>query len=171
VVQGAVTVAAATGSTGSGASASAGTHHPERFSNLKAYKVLQHQHVPEILAFLGGLGTAPELAFVPLSAPVDRGIFATCFVPVDAAVDAQAVLHDAYARHPMIRLRPVSPELRLVRGTNFADLSVHQQGGIAAVLCAIDNLGRGAAAQAVQALEIATGWSGPSPLRHAPLVP
>lgn len=171
VVQGRVSVSAATGSTGSGASAKAGTHHPERFTNLKAYKVLSHQHVPEILAFLDGLGGAPPIAFVPLSAPVDRGILATCFVPVPPEVDARDIVAEAYAAHPLVRLREGSPELRLVRGTAFADLSVHQQADVAVVLCAIDNLGRGAAAQAVQALELALHVSGPSPLFTAPLVP
>jgi N-acetyl-gamma-glutamyl-phosphate reductase len=170
VVTGPVNVAAATGSTGSGAAPSAATHHPERFANLKAYKVLTHQHVPEILAFLGGLGTAPELAFVPLSAPVDRGIFATCFIPCAAGIDARALVADAYAGHRLVRLREGSPELRLVRGTGFCDLAVHRQGDTVVVLSAIDNLGRGAAAQAIQALEVAMAIPGPSPIALTPPV-
>lgn len=150
-----VQVTAATGSTGSGASPSAATHHPLRFSNLKAYKVLTHQHVPEIQAFLGGLGASPHIAFVPLSAPIDRGILATCFVSVSADLDAHAILADAYAHHPGVRVRTTSPELRWVRGTGFCDLSVHQQGDTAVVISAIDNLGRGAAAQALQAACVA----------------
>lgn len=179
VVDGPIMVAAATGSTGSGAAPKDGTHHPLRFTNLKAYKVLRHQHVPEIRAFLGGLGTAPELSFVPLSAPIDRGILATCFVPCDPSVDATAVLADAYRDHPLIRLRSGSPELRHVRGTAFCDLAAFREtdpetGGtdhVVAVLSAIDNLGRGAAAQAVQALETALDLPGPSPLAAAPLLP
>jgi len=179
VVEGPVTVAAATGSTGSGASPTAGTHHPLRFTNLKAYKVLHHQHVPEIRSFLAGLGSAPPISFVPLSAPIDRGILASCFVPVDPAVDAGAILADAYAAHPLIRVRQASPELRHVRGTALCDVAAFRQsdphaGGsdrVVAVLSAIDNLGRGAAAQAVHALEVALGLTGPSPLRAAPLLP
>lgn len=172
VVRGPVNVAAATGSTGSGASPKAATHHPERFTNLKAYKVLAHQHVPEIRGFLGGLGSSPAIHFVPMSAPLDRGIFATCFVPCDPDIDARALVADAYARHPGVRLRQGSPEVRFVRGTGFCDIAVHQQGDTAVVLTAIDNLGRGAAAQAVQALEIALGISGPSPITtFAPVVP
>ena len=97
VVTGPVNIVGATGSTGSGATAKAATHHPERFVNLKAYKVLNHQHVPEVRRFLDGLGTAPELRFVPWSAPVDRGIFATSFVPVAPGTDAQALFQSAYA--------------------------------------------------------------------------
>jgi N-acetyl-gamma-glutamyl-phosphate reductase len=171
VVEGPVTAVAATGSTGSGASPSAGTHHPERFANLRAYKVLNHQHVPEVRAFLGGLGAAPDIAFVPLSAPLDRGILATCFFACDPSVDQAAVLARAYGAAPGVRIRSASPELRFVRGTAFCDVAAFRQGGIVTVLSAIDNLGRGASAQAVQALHVARRLSGPGPLSAPPLVP
>jgi len=151
----AIQVVAATGSTGSGATASAGTHHPLRFVNLKAYKVLRHQHVPEVRGLLEGLGRTPPIHFVPWSAPVDRGIFATCFITVAEGVDAAAVVADAYADSRFVRVRQGTPELRLVRGTAYCDVSVHQDGNTAVVLAAIDNLGRGAAAQAIQALNLA----------------
>lgn len=162
-------ITAATGSTGSGAAASAGTHHPLRFANLKAYKVLRHQHEPEVAAFLGGLGTAPALHFVPLSAPVDRGILASILVSVDG--DARAAVNDAYATAPLVRLRPGSPELRWVRGTAFADVTVTQRDDVASVLVAIDNLGKGAAAQAVQALNLSLGFPADLGLRAAPATP
>lgn len=169
-VSGPVNVAAATGSTGSGATPRAGTHHAERFSNLKAYKVLRHQHVPEIRAFLAGLGAAPAVHFVPLSAPVDRGILATCFVPV-ADVDAAAIVADAYAEYPLIRLRAETPELRHVRGTALCDIAVHQEGDTAVVLSAIDNLGKGAAAHAVQCLDLALGLPAHTGLSAVPPTP
>lgn len=155
LLDGPLQIAAATGSTGSGASPVQGTHHPERFANLRAYKVLTHQHVPEVRTFLGGLGDAPELHFVPLSAPVDRGILATCFLRLNADVDAAAVITDAYGHAPAVRIRSGSPELRHVRGTGFCDLAVHQDGRQVVVLSALDNLGKGAASQAVHCLEIA----------------
>jgi len=154
-VAGPAMVTAATGSTGSGASPSLATHHPLRATNLKAYKVLAHQHVPEVRTFLGGLGAAPALHFVPVSAPIDRGIFASVLVPVTG--NAAQTMHDAYRSAPLVRLRQGSPELRHVRGTAFADLAVHQQDGVASVLVAIDNLGKGAATQALQAFHRAAG--------------
>ncbi len=157
VVAGDIQVVAATGSTGSGATASTATHHPERFVNLKAYKVLSHQHVPEVLTFLAGLGTQPTLNFVPWSAPVDRGIFATCFIPMTPGCDAEAIVRATYGNRRFIRLRDGTPELRHVRGTAFCDISVYQDGDTAVVLAAMDNLGRGAAAQAMQALNLALG--------------
>lgn len=152
---GPVNVVGATGSTGSGASPSGTTHHPERFADLRAYKVLSHQHVPEVRAFLGSLGQAPEIAFVPWSAPIDRGILATVFAPLIPGTDAMARFADLYADRPLVRLRKDTPHVRHVRGTALADLSVHQDGDLAVVICAIDNLGKGASAQAVQCMNLA----------------
>ena len=171
LLHGVVRVVAATGSTGSGASAKKATHHPERHTNLKAYKVLAHQHVPEVRATLERLGSTAEIAFVPLSAPVDRGILATCFVDISPDIDVAACLADAYASAPLVRLRDESPELRHVRGTAFCDLSVHRQGRVSVILSAIDNLGKGAATQAIQALNLQQGWAADLGLRTPPTLP
>src|SRR3954449_11187995 len=77
-----------TGSSGSGIAPQAGTHHPSRAGNLKTYKPLEHQHVPEIVQTLADSGAkGVELRFVPVSAPLTRGIFASAFVELDASVD------------------------------------------------------------------------------------
>jgi N-acetyl-gamma-glutamyl-phosphate reductase len=165
----AVQISAATGSTGSGASAKVATHHPARFANFKAYKVLNHQHVPEVVSFLKGLGSCESLYFVPHSLPIDRGIFATCFATVDRDVCVETLFADAYARQPHIRLRDGTPELRWVRGTSFCDLAVHRDGDQVVVLSAIDNLGKGAAGQAVQCLQLALDL--PTLTRIAPCTP
>ena len=59
----------------------------------------------------------------------------------------------------MVRIRETTPELRMLRGTAMADIAIHQDEGSAAILVAIDNLGKGAAAQAIQALNISLGLS------------
>lgn len=169
LVRGAVTATGMTGSTGSGATPSDGTHHPLRAVNLKAYKVLTHQHVPEVRGLLALLGEAPTLHFVPHSAPVDRGILVTAFVPVDG--DPQTAFDDAYAGHRLIRRRATTPELRHVRGTAFADLAFTATEGMAVVVVAIDNLGKGAAAQAVQAANVALGWDATTGLLRAAPTP
>lgn len=173
-VPGDVQIVAATGSTGAGATAKAATHHPLRFTNLRAYKILEHQHVPEVEGFLGGLGPVGRLHFVPLSAPVDRGILATCFFrppePLDAEA-ARALLDAAYADHPLVRVRDDGPELRHVRGTGLCDLSVHVDGPQVVVLAAIDNLGKGAAAHAVQNLNLALGLPASLGLGAPPCLP
>jgi len=147
-------VVAATGSTGAGVTPSRTTHHPERFTNLKAYKVLTHQHTPEIEGFLATIGPIDAVHFVPLSAPIDRGILATCFLEMVRPAD---IIARAYEEHPAVRVRSEPPQLRWVRGTGLCDLSVTQQGNEVVVLSAIDNLGKGAAAQAMQCLELSLG--------------
>src|SRR6185369_11614910 len=87
LLHGSVETVAITGSSGSGAAPQAGTPHPVRARNLKTYKPLVHQHLPEIAQTLA-LAGATEFAhhFVPVSAPLTRGIFVTSFVKVDARV-------------------------------------------------------------------------------------
>ncbi|MEO0602582.1 MAG: N-acetyl-gamma-glutamyl-phosphate reductase [Myxococcota bacterium] len=170
-IRGPVTVSACTGSTGSGATPGRGTHHPERAVNLRAYKMLRHQHVPEIEATLAAVGQPADLVFVPLSAPVDRGILATAFVPVRSGLDPVAVVREAYADAALVRLRDESPHVRHVRGTAFADLWVGQQHGHAVVISAIDNLGKGAATQAVQCLNRMAGLPAHTGLRRSPSLP
>lgn len=70
-----------------------------------------------------------------------------------------------------MRIRRDSPEVRHVRGTAFADLSVAQAGDTAVVLCAIDNLGKGAATQAVQCLNLVAGLPVETGLRRAAALP
>jgi N-acetyl-gamma-glutamyl-phosphate reductase common form len=171
VLRGPAYISAATGSTGSGVTPSAGTHHPERFANLKSYKVLSHQHVPEIRALLAKIGDAPAIHFVPQSAPVDRGILATCFAEVDASVDLPALYQEAYGGRSLIRLRRDAPELRFVRGTAFCDLATYRDGDCAVVLSAIDNLGRGAATQAIQCLNLSFGFPAEIGLRRPACIP
>ncbi|MFT5683923.1 MAG: N-acetyl-gamma-glutamyl-phosphate reductase, partial [Myxococcota bacterium] len=170
-VDGPLNIVAATGSTGSGASPKSAAHHPTRFASMKAYKVLQHQHIPEVRGMLEKLGTTPDLRFVPWSAPVDRGIFATTLLTPRDGADVAAIFASAYDDAPLVRLRSKSPELRCVRGSALADLSVTQRDGAAAVLCAIDNLGRGAAGQAIAALNLALGFPVDEGLRFIPPTP
>ncbi len=153
-----VHVSAATGSTGSGATPKATTHHPDRFTNLKAYKVLHHQHIPEIEQFLSSLGSPPTIHFVPLSAPVDRGIFATIFVELSKDFDLASCFSQYYTDKPFIRIRNESPELRFVRGSAFADITTHQKDNLGVILIAIDNLGKGASSQALQATNLSYGF-------------
>ena len=171
---GPVRCVAATGSTGLGATPKQAGHHPERLLNLKAYKVLSHQHGPEISTFLTSLGPFPGLRFVPLSAPLDRGILATCFFelsPRCSLEEARSIVSSAYAPHPLVRVREAPPEVRHLRGTAFCDLAVFEQDGEVVVLSAIDNLVKGAAGQAVQCLNLSLGLAVDSGLRGLPCLP
>ena len=78
-----------TGSTGSGRTPSPTTHHPERHSNLFAYKALSHRHAPEVMNICAQItGTRPKLKFVPHSGPFARGIHLTLQAPLASAQSA-----------------------------------------------------------------------------------
>jgi N-acetyl-gamma-glutamyl-phosphate reductase len=147
-------VTAVTGSTGSGRTPSAKTHHPERRSNFVAYQPLVHRHQPEMTAFAAeATGVAPEIAFVPVSGPQARGIYATIhgrLARAAGAVEIAAELADVYAGAPFVAVSTAPPGLAEIVGTNRARLGVAVDGGALAVTVALDNLVKGAAGGAVQ---------------------
>jgi N-acetyl-gamma-glutamyl-phosphate/LysW-gamma-L-alpha-aminoadipyl-6-phosphate reductase len=156
-----VAVSAATGSSGSGAKAQAGTHHPERSGDFRAYKVLTHQHQAEVSGLLAANGLPDlHLAFVPHSAPIVRGIFATVQFELPKGLDKAKLkdrYKDFYKDAPFIRMLDDSPRVAAVTGTNMTDIAVHADGHSAVVLAALDNLGKGMAGQAIQNLNLALG--------------
>jgi N-acetyl-gamma-glutamyl-phosphate reductase len=156
-----------TGSSGSGIAPQAGTHHPSRAGNLKTYKPLEHQHVPEITQTLADAGgKSVEIRFVPVSAPLTRGIFASCFVELPDSVDKAklgALFDEWYAREPFVR-RPKSrlPEVVAVAGSNYAEVGFAvgpAVGGKRTVtlFSATDNLIKGGAGQAIQNMNLVLG--------------
>ncbi len=167
LLTGPVEVVGITGSSGSGVAPSAGTHHPVRANNLKTYKPLEHQHIPEILQALGDAGARDlTLRFVPVSAPLSRGIFATCFAHVAESVGADAVralFAEAYAREPFVRVPAKRlPEVVAVKGTNYAEVGIQPgdaRDGKRTVACfaATDNLIKGGAGQAIQSMNLMLG--------------
>src|SRR5262249_45505023 len=109
LLDGPVHTLAATGSSGSGANPVIGTHHPLRATNLRTYKPLDHQHVPEIVQTLRsvGAGASTCLEFVPVSAPLPRGIFAVSFADVPAAVTKEqldAAWNGAFGSERFVRV-------------------------------------------------------------------
>lgn len=167
LLRGAVETVGITGSSGSGVAPSIGTHHPIRAVNLKSYKTLSHQHVPEIVEHLTHAGAEGlTLDFVPVSAPLSRGILATSFAHVDASTSAEqlhALYAEAYAAEPFVRVPSRrQPEVAAVAGSNFAEVGVvvgEPRDGVRVVTClsAIDNLIKGGAGQAIQSMNIMLG--------------
>jgi N-acetyl-gamma-glutamyl-phosphate/LysW-gamma-L-alpha-aminoadipyl-6-phosphate reductase len=156
-----------TGSSGSGVVPSAGTHHPTRAVNLRTYKPLDHQHIPEIVETLISAGARnPTLRFVPVSAPLSRGIFATSFAHVEDKIgEAQirALYAEAYAKEPFVRVPAKRlPEVAAVSGSNYAEVGVQPgdvQGGRRVVACfsTTDNLIKGGAGQGIQSMNLMLG--------------
>ncbi|HET6629164.1 MAG TPA: N-acetyl-gamma-glutamyl-phosphate reductase [Woeseiaceae bacterium] len=147
-------VTAVTGSTGSGKSAQAGTHHPERHSNLYAYKPLAHRHAPEMECLAErATGTAVSVQFVPHSGPFSRGIYATVQAQLRGGVPADSVLQafdDYYAHAEFVRVIDGTPKLKDVIASNYCHIGVAAENGTVVVTSAIDNLVKGAAGGAVQ---------------------
>ena len=149
-----VFVSGITGSTGSGRSPQAGTHHPERNSNLYAYKALSHRHAPE----MAGLSTAASgrdtsVRFVPHSGPFARGIHVTVQAKTKASVSEQQlrdVYTNAYANAPFVEVVEATPKLKNVVASNMCHIGVASDGDSVVVMSVIDNLVKGAAGGAVQ---------------------
>jgi N-acetyl-gamma-glutamyl-phosphate/LysW-gamma-L-alpha-aminoadipyl-6-phosphate reductase len=167
LLRGAVDTVGITGSSGSGAAPQAGTHHPVRAVNLRTYKPLHHQHIPEIVETLAGAGAVDfALHFVPVSAPLSRGIFATSFVKVPADVPRERIA-EAFARtfegEPFVRVpKKRLPEVVAVSGSNYAEVAFEYgpaEDGVRTIACfsATDNLIKGGAGQAVQSMNIVLG--------------
>ena len=167
LLEGIVHVQGITGSSGSGAAPSAGTHHPVRAANLRAYKPLEHQHVPEIVQALEAAG-ARDLAvrLVPVSAPLGRGILATAFLELPeewTQERLEALYRSACAGEPFLRApRGRLPEVAAVSGSNHAEIGVaagEARGGRRTVTAfgATDNLVKGGAGQAIENMNLMLG--------------
>jgi N-acetyl-gamma-glutamyl-phosphate/LysW-gamma-L-alpha-aminoadipyl-6-phosphate reductase len=170
LLEGAVEVVGITGSSGSGVVPSAGTHHPTRAVNLRTYKPLDHQHIPEITQTLRDAGAKNvDIRFVPVSAPLSRGIFATCFAHVPESASAEqihALYTEMYRNEPFVRIPSKRlPEVAAVKGTNFAEVGLQVGTDVAepgkrvvACFAATDNLVKGGAGQAIQSLNVMFGF-------------
>lgn len=153
-----VAVSGVTGSSGSGALPSETAHHPSRANDFRSYKALEHPHQAEIDGLLEATRTSGELSFVPHSAPMVRGIFASVQFLLPEGMD-YALLQDrfqqTYGEAPFIRLVDGSPRVATVVGTNLCEIGVAVKGRRAAIFAALDNLVKGMAGQAVQNMNLA----------------
>jgi N-acetyl-gamma-glutamyl-phosphate reductase len=118
-----------TGSSGSGAKAAANTHHPKRANSFYAYKMMQHQHQPEVEELLDrvspGWSHDSSLVFQVHSIPAVRGILGSIYVTPREPMSAQQVgelMRSAYGKEPFIRLVDGSPDINWVKNTNFVDI-------------------------------------------------
>ncbi len=160
-----VIVAAISGVSGAGRTPSTATHFPQANESVAAYKAAAHRHIPEIAQQLEGWGLAhPQVVFVPHLAPMTRGLLATVHLTVDADLtldDAHQLYATRYAGEPFVTVHPPSrmPATGEVRGSNRAHLglALDEASSTLIVSCAIDNLVKGTAGQAVQCANIVLG--------------
>jgi N-acetyl-gamma-glutamyl-phosphate reductase len=158
-----VVVDAKSGVSGAGRALKESSHAGSVLENVSPYRVGTHQHAPEIEQVLGF-----PVCFVPHLLPVRRGLLVTCYATADAG-EVRSRIDDAYAGSRVVHLLPdgVAPELARVQGTDAAELGVFEDHatGKAIVVCALDNLGKGAAGQAVQNANLALGLEETAGLR------
>ncbi|MGZ3459764.1 MAG: N-acetyl-gamma-glutamyl-phosphate reductase [Archangium sp.] len=160
---------AASGTTGAGRKGSEDMSFSEVDEDFRAYRVLRHQHTPEIAQTLANVaGRAVPLTFTPHLLPLKRGILVTAYArlrPDATATEARAALEQAYGSSPFMTVEssPDAVNLKSVVGTNrcavalAADTTGYDPGRVV-VMAAIDNLVKGAAGQAVQNLNLVMGW-------------
>jgi N-acetyl-gamma-glutamyl-phosphate reductase len=161
-----IVIDAKSGVSGAGRGLKASSHAGFVLENLSPYRVGTHQHAPEIEQALGF-----PVCFVPHLLPVRRGLLVTCYLQPRGDVDLRELLVDAYADAPAVRVleEGVAPELSRVQHTDAAELALFEDPGTgrAIVVCVLDNLGKGAAGQAVQNANVALGFSETAGLRLA----
>jgi N-acetyl-gamma-glutamyl-phosphate reductase len=164
-------VDAASGVTGAGRKATEEYSFTEIADDFRAYKVLKHQHTPEIAQTLAAAGgSAVDLTFTPHLLPLKRGILATAYATLKPGATASAVATayaDAYGPEPFVSVASSADavSMKSVLGTNRCVVGVAVSGRRVVVTCALDNLVKGAAGQAVQNLNLAMGWEETSGLK------
>lgn len=151
------------GASGAGRAPSDKLHFAEVNENLRAYGLFTHRHVPEMLQALAL--DAKDFTFAPHLLPITRGILSTVYVRLAAERTAEQVLtlfQEFYSRAPLVRVYQdgTLPEISSVAGTNFADLGFGLDSPTRRliVVSALDNLGKGAAGQAVQNMNLMFGF-------------
>jgi N-acetyl-gamma-glutamyl-phosphate reductase len=158
VVTGPFIADAASGVTGAGRKGTEELSFAEVDEDFRAYKVLAHQHQPEIAQTVGA-----EVTFTAHLLPLKRGILATCYAQLAEGrteADVHAAYMHKYADCPFVEVveHPDQVALKAVTGTNRCQLAVATNGRTVVAVSAIDNLVKGAAGQAVQNLNLVFGW-------------
>jgi len=157
---------AKSGVSGAGRKASVPLLHAEVSENFKAYKVLNHQHTPEIELYLSKIaGKKTKIEFVPHLLPVNRGILETIYLKLNSKIQlskCHTLYKKFYKTEPFVRVYKIGEqvELKNVNKTNYCDISlaINADKNLLVITSAIDNLVKGAAGQAVQNMNIMFGF-------------
>jgi N-acetyl-gamma-glutamyl-phosphate reductase len=158
-----IIIDAKSGVTGAGRTPRVGSLFAEVSGDVRAYGLNGHRHQPEMERYLRAAGIGAPITFTPHVLPLARGMLASAYAIFDAPLDSDAVAaayERAYGASPFIRLlsNGRAPSVAAVAGTNDAELRVDCDGAVVRAICAIDNLGKGAAGQAVQNLNVMLGY-------------
>ena len=152
---------AVTGSTGAGQNPTPTTHFSWRNNNLSIYKAFSHQHLDEIRQSLLQLQESfvGEVNFIPMRGNFTRGIYASIYLNYPDSEQAALTLYEEYySQHPFVWIHSSIPHLKQVVNTNKCVLHLSRHGNKLLIVSAIDNLLKGASGQAVQNLNLISGW-------------
>jgi len=159
-----IVIDAKSGVSGAGRGGGGGFGFSETNEDVRAYSVTGHNHIAEIEQELSGIARSPvRVSFTPHLIPMTRGILATVYAPLKkplAEADALALYQETYGAEPFIRvLTDALPRTKATLGSNYCDVTVKIDARTftAIAIAAIDNLGRGAAGQAVQNMNLMFG--------------
>lgn len=174
-----IVVDAKSGVSGAGRDVVLGSLFCEVNEGVKAYKIFEHRHLPEIEQELSQLVQRKvKVTFVPHLIPMDRGILTTFYVSLTKKMKAEEVLNifqSYYQKEPFIRIYPRGklPNTKDVRGSNYCDIgvAVSELDGRAVIITAIDNLVKGASGQAIQNMNIMLGYPETMGFDSLPLFP
>lgn len=172
---GSIIVDAKTGVSGAGRGGGATFPYAEVNEDVSAYGLFKHAHVPEMTRALSELaGQAAALTFTPHLLPMTRGILATCYGRGTATTgDCLEAARAFYASRPFVRVTDQAPHSKWATGSNlvFVSYAADPARGVVIALGAVDNLGKGAAGQAVQNANLMTGQPEAAGLEGAPVWP
>jgi N-acetyl-gamma-glutamyl-phosphate reductase len=165
-----IVIDAKSGVTGAGRKATEEFSFGEVDEDFRAYRLLSHQHTPEIARMLRRFADGARITFTAHLLPIRRGLMATCYARPRAGTTAAHVtqcLADAYARRPFIEVvQPERATIASVAGTNHARVGATTDGDVVIAIGTIDNLLKGAAGQAVQNLNLLYGLDETLGLSH-----
>ena len=149
-----IIVDAASGVSGAGRTANAGTHFCAVDGSFRAYGLTAHRHTAEMEMVSGA-----SALFTPHLMATSRGILATCYARAIGTPDPLAILRAAYADEPFVHVGEALPETKWATGSNAAFLSARfdQRTGMVVALAGLDNLGKGAAGQMIQCANLMLG--------------
>jgi N-acetyl-gamma-glutamyl-phosphate reductase len=156
-------VDAKSGITGAGRNPALGSLFAEVAGDIRAYGLEGHRHQPEIERILAMHGTTVPMMFTPHVVPLARGMLVDAYAVFESTLDegrVQQAFAGTYAASPFVRMvsGTRAPSVAAVVGSNDAELRVDVRERTVRVICAIDNLGKGAAGAAVQNINVMLGF-------------
>ena len=161
-----IVIDAKSGISGAGRSPALPYHFPEAHESLEPYKIGKHRHIPEIEQELSGVMGMPgtvTIAFTPHLVPMNRGILSTAYCKLKTDIklpELRAMYREFYKGERFIRLyEDIVPNPRYIKGSNYCDIGIYTdaRAGWVVTVAAIDNLVKGAAGQAIQAMNLMMG--------------